>query len=152
MIPAIFIAIWILGVRLRAAFRLTLGAAVDLWQTFRYIRMRYRFSAKTTGHRWHSDAVSVWDILERNADSEWIASRPGRHADTRGARYAPAIWYLLRRLWDDRAAQDMAVAAVGKLMQQIRWMLDNPPEPETEHGCINCTCNALARWESTVAA
>lgn len=150
-LATIFIAGWILKRRLLAAFRVTIGALVDLWESIRYVTLRYRFSTRSNSHRWHSGARSVWDIIAANEKSTYVAMRPGQHADRRGARYAPAVWHLLRRLWDEREAYAMAAAVVGKLMSQIRWMLDHPPLPETEHGCTSCQCHAIERWKAVTA-
>lgn len=143
---AIFIACWILGVRLRAAFRITIGAVVDLGKVTRYTLLRYRFSARVNSHRWHSEARSVWDVITANEESTYVAMPRGQHADRRGAQYAPAIWHMLTRLWDERGAQEVVAERVWSLVGQIKWMLENPPRATTLHSCKDCSCAPEYSW------
>lgn len=107
-------------------------------------------------HRVGERDLTVWDIYHRMTDTElaesgWRLVRdPGEHRDLRGWRYAPATWKQIP-VWEaerEHAAESFAEEqywrnVVERLMSDIQYMLEHPPEPETLHGCKDCLCGLV---------
>lgn len=142
----------------KAVGRALLPFADDLVDVGRWLwraRMRRR-ARKPGGHRAGAGSFTVWSYFERMSDEELgkstyrMSSEGGKHRDTRGWRHAPATWKQIP-VWESerQTAQEEFTqqvywsAVVDKLIGDISHMLENPPEPETLHGCKNCLCGLV---------
>ena len=111
-----------------------------------------RKNRKPGAHRNTDRSVTIWDIYHRMTEDELaksgfsLAREPGKHRDRRGWKYAPATWKQIP-VWElERQAQEQALVEFRRINQSIEdfWrMLDNPPEPETLHGCKDCLCGLV---------
>lgn len=126
--------------------------AVDTgrWLRRAWLRRRER---RPGAHRTEDRSLRIWDIYHRMTDEElaksgWkLVREPGVHRDQRGWRYAPATWKQIP-VWEGerkRAEAELAEAVywdrtVEQLIADIQYMLANPPEPLTLHGCKHCLC------------
>lgn len=140
--------------KLFAAFQVTLDLLTDSIEYLRDQSIRRRMSVNATSHRWNGEVQrTVWHMLDRDEDTCYIQQVPGRHADRRGWRYSPKVWHLVTRLRDERAAFDRAREDVWRLLNEMREMIMFPPNSatESEHGCNNCTCNAVSSWRGLAA-
>lgn len=119
-----------------------LSWAVDAARWFG--RERVRRTGRQAGA--HRDGRSVWDLLharpDEEQDYEWIAQ--GKHRDERGWRYPSAVWSLIERTRDEREDRAYWKMTINRLMEEIQYMLDHPPVPETVHGCQDCLCGQIA--------
>lgn len=104
-------------------------------------RMRNRRGYPKGNHRQArgEQQESVWDIL-RDSRHGFIWKPRGQHRDRRGWRYKSAVYSLQQRMQAERAEKAYWEMTVEHLMEDIRLMLENPPQVETVHGCDNCRC------------
>lgn len=145
---------WLMRVELYVAevFTAFLDDAVDGYRWLRRARLR-RKKRRPGAHRVGERSLTIWEIYHRMNDVElaksgWrLVREPGIHRDRRGWRYAPAMWKQLpvweceRRMAESRLEETRYWSGlVDALMDDIKRMLENPPEPETLHGCRNCLC------------
>lgn len=135
------------GLRREVATGLTWIVDAARWLGREHVRRTGRQSGA------HRTGRSVWDILharpEEEQEYEW---RPaGRHYDRRGWRYKPAVWALIERTSDERRWVAYWRETVQNLMGDIRFMLDNPPQVATPHGCSDCKCGVTGTWREVNA-
>lgn len=120
--------------RVRPAFDLAVDAA--RWT----VREHVRRSGRQSGS--HRKGISVWEILHNRPEEEqeFVWKSPGQHRDTRGWRYRSPVWSLIERTSDHRNWEIYWRITVRNLMEDIQYMLSNPPQVMTLHGCKDCTC------------
>lgn len=148
VLTAVFL--WCFRRSLRGIFAGTMDSIVDSARWLRTQMWRRQLSANATKHRMgggSGTSMGVWQILNGIPESEYVAARPGKHADKRGWRYPPKVWYLIERLRDERSFNARVGSVISELMADIDWMLRNPPEPERVHGCASCRCQTIEMQE-----
>lgn len=134
----VFNAYWSLEKKAQGAIRTLMDWIVDAsrWA----VRERRRRVGRQTGA--HRTGKSVWTLLAEKTDEEldFVWKPSGQHRDRRGWRYRPQVWSVLERITDERMWDSYWKANVKTLMEDIRFMLDNPPKVVTYHGCKDCVC------------
>lgn len=131
-------AYWGLEKKAQKATRVALDWAVDAARWVK--RERVRRKGRQAGA--HRSGKSVWDYLhslpEKELKYEWKPA--GQHRDRRGWRYNSPVWALIERTSDHRQWETYWRNTVDKLMEDIRFMLDSPPQVIPVHGCKDCMC------------
>lgn len=139
-------AYWNLEDRAQAFVRLVLDWFTDAaaWMKRERVRRRGRQAGA------HRSGRSVWEYLESLPEEElqydWKPA--GQHRDTRGWRYRPMVWALIERTSDYRSWERYLAVTIENLMGDIRFMLENPPQVITTHGCKDCLCGTVDIWRA----
>lgn len=124
---------------------------VDLWKAFSVNWSRRWNRSRDAGRkRPRNGGTSVWTIIERNPASEYIPGQETRHAATEWRR-KPGVWPLLERVSEELKWQREMNVQINRLIGEIRWMFDNPPEVVPVHECGDCVCHLdayRAQWEA----